>query len=107
MITSNNFVKFNEDSFQAYNSPSIVIKGQSSNKLQDGYVTLDLDVYSSDLSIIKSETVTIPINSIISLATNSNISGVDFITNLYTVLEQLLDSYLSTLNPDCTFNIVN
>lgn len=105
MINSTGVVQLVPESLNIFNSPKISIVGQSSNKSNDGFVSLELSIASQDLGSVTSSSVNIPLDTVKDLMITNSVDGATFVSNLYVLLEQLLKGYLETLNPGTSFEI--
>lgn len=106
MIHTTGTIQLEQNSLNAFSSPKISIVGQSPNKNNGNFVILDLQLYSEDLSQTTTSSISLSLDSVKELMVANSVVGEAFVTNLYTLLEQLLIVYLQTINSEASFEIV-
>jgi hypothetical protein len=105
MINTIGTVQLTQDSLAAYSSPKITVIGQSSNSNVPGILQVTLSISNQNLTELSSTIITIPINDIATSVIISTMNASTFISNLYSIIEQIFIEYLISINPNTTFEI--
>lgn len=106
MINITGTTKLSAQDLIAYVSPKIRITGQASSLNNSGSVNLDLEILSQDSSQMIHACISVPTSTVEQLMEVNEVDGATFVSNLYSLLEQLLGAYLQELNPEISIELI-